>query len=53
MSKCYVCNELGGIRNYGEEQYYEFAIVTYEKDTQDKEINGLIERLPKFSDCRR
>lgn len=53
MSDCCVCNELGGIKNYGEEQYYEFAIVTYEKDTQDKEINELIERLPKFNDCRR
>ena len=53
ISEYYVCNELGGIKNCKDKQYYEFAIVTYEKDIQDKEINGLIERLPKFNDCRR
>ena len=46
----YICNELGGVRNFRDDKYYEFAIVTYEKDVKDKEINDLIDRLPKFND---
>lgn len=53
IKDCYVCNELGGIRDIKESDFYgfyEFAIVTYEKDIHDKEINQLIGELPKFND---
>ena len=53
INDCYVCNELGGIRDIKESDFYgfyEFAIVTYEKDIHDKEINQLIGKLPKFND---
>ena len=51
LSDCYVCNELGGIKDYRNDDYYELAIVTSEKDIQDKEINDLIDQLLKFNDC--
>lgn len=49
-SNCYVCNELGGVKDSTDKGYYRFAIVTYEKDTHDEEIDALIKQLPKFRD---
>lgn len=50
QSDCYVCNELGGIKDFGNDDWYEFAIVTYEDNISDKEIKALIDQLPKFLD---
>ena len=50
-SDCYVCNELGAVKDVKNDDFYELAIVTHEKDVQDKEINDLIDQLPKFNDC--
>lgn len=49
---CYICNELGAVKDCKNDDYYELAIVTYEKDVKDQEINNLIELLPKFNDHR-
>lgn len=49
-SDCYVCNELGAVKDFKNDDCYELAIVTYEKDVKDQEINDLIDQLPKFND---
>ena len=50
LSDCYICNELGAVKDFKNDDYYELAIVTYEKDVKDQEINDLIDQLPKFND---
>lgn len=35
---------------YYNEYHSDIAIVTYEKDVKDQEINDLIDQLPKFND---
>ena len=50
ISDCYIYNELGAVKDRRSDDYHEFAIVTYEKDVKDKDINDLIVQLPKFKD---
>lgn len=47
----YVCNELGGIGNRKDKDFYQFAIVVFENNIQDNDVDRLIRELPKF-DCR-
>lgn len=48
ISDCYLCNELGGIKDYRNNDYYGFVIVASENDSTDKEIKDLIKKMPKF-----
>lgn len=45
---CYICNELGALRNFKDEDYYELIIFTDVK-TNDDEIKSLICQLPQFN----
>lgn len=47
---CYIFGDLGAVKDCKSDDHYEFAIVTYERDVKDKEINDLIDQLPKFND---
>ena len=47
FENCYICCELGGLQNYQDEDYYELIIFT-DIETNDDEINALIEQLPTF-----
>ena len=44
----YVCNELGGIKNINNNDFYECAIIVNDKTKNDNEINELIKKLPTF-----
>ena len=48
----YVCNELGGIKNSCDDNFYECAIVVGDIDCKDDDIKKLIGELPKFYDFR-
>lgn len=48
ISNCYICNELGAIRNIKNDQVYEFVFFVEEEDYNDDEINKLIGELIKF-----
>lgn len=45
-----IYNELGGISSFRDKDFLGFAIVVYDNDVKDEEINSLIDRLPKFKD---
>lgn len=47
FNNCYVCNELGALKNFEDKDFYEL-IVFADIETNDTEINSLIEQLPKF-----
>ena len=44
---CYVCNELGALKNFKDDDFYELIIFT-DVETNDSEIQALIHQLPKF-----
>lgn len=44
---CYVCNELGGLKSFIDNDYYDL-IIFVDVETNDDEINSLIEQLPKW-----
>lgn len=48
ISDCYICNELGAIKNFRNERVYEFVFFVEREDYKDNEINKLIEELIKF-----
>ena len=48
FSDCYICNELGALRNYRDNNFYELVIFTDVK-TNDAEIETLIHQLPRFN----
>lgn len=48
ITNCYVCNELGGLKKFQDENFYECIIIVNENNTNDKDIAKLIEELPKF-----
>lgn len=48
FSNCYICNELGALKNFKDEDYYELIIFA-DIETNDDEIKALICRLPKFN----
>ncbi len=48
FDECYICNELGGLKNYRNNDYYDIVIFVDTK-VNDKEIAALINKLPKFN----
>ena len=44
---CYVCNELGALKNSKNENYYDL-IVFADVETNDDDVNALIHQLPQF-----
>lgn len=47
FNNCYICNELGALQNFKDEDFYELIVFT-DKETNDIEINTLISQLPRF-----
>ncbi len=45
---CYICNELGGLKNFKAKDYYEIVIFV-DVEVNDDEIRYLINQLPKFN----
>ena len=48
LSNCYICNELGALKNLKDENFYELIIFT-DVETNDDEIKSLICQLPRFN----
>ena len=48
LSNCYICNELGALKNFKDESFYELIIFT-DVETNDDEIKSLICQLPRFN----
>lgn len=46
---CYICNDLSGIKNCNDKNYYECVILVNENNTMDSDIEKLIIELPKFN----
>lgn len=44
---CYICNELGGLKNFKNKDFYD-VIVFSDAEVNDDEIKSLINRLPRF-----
>lgn len=49
ISSCFEYNELGGIKNYRNDDFYECAIVVGDNKTNDSDIEKMIEKLPVFN----
>ncbi len=47
----YICNELGGLANYRDEDYYNIVIFV-DVEVNDDEIKSFIDQLPKFNKWR-
>ncbi len=47
---CYICNELGGLKDFRNNDYYSLVIFV-DVDVKDSEIKDLVNQLPKFKDC--
>ena len=48
-SYCHLCNELGGIKNYSNKDFYACVIiVNNDDDIKDADIKKLVEELPTF-----
>ena len=48
FSSCYICNELGALKNFKDEDFYELSIYA-DVETSDTEIKALISQLPRFN----
>ena len=48
FNNCYICNELGALKNLKDEDFYELIIFA-DVETHDDEINALISQLPRFN----
>lgn len=48
FSNCYICNELGALKNFKDEAYYELIIFA-DVETNDDDIKALICQLPQFN----
>ena len=48
FSSCYICNELGALKIFKDEDFYEL-IVFVDIETNDAEIKSLISQLPHFN----
>ena len=48
MDDYYICNELGGVKRFKNENYYEVGIFV-DVDTNDGEIKALVDKLLKFN----
>lgn len=47
FNDCYICNELGGLKDFKKEDYYDIVVFADVK-VNDEEIECLINQLPKF-----
>lgn len=45
---CYICNELGGLKNFRNKDYYDIVIFV-DDEINDDEIKSLVNQLPKFN----
>lgn len=50
-SSCYVCNELGGVKSYKDNDFYECVIIVNDSTVKDSDIEKLIKELPSFNRC--
>ena len=48
-SDCYICNELGGIKNFYNKDLYDCVIIVNNHTVEDKDVKMLIDKLPKFN----
>ena len=48
FSSCYICNELGALKSFKDEDFYELIILP-DVETSDTEIKALISQLPLFN----
>ena len=48
FSSCYICNELGALKNFKDEDFYDLIIFA-DIETNDTEIKTLISKLPRFN----
>lgn len=48
FNDCYICNELGGLKNCRNEDYYDIVIFV-DTEVDDDEIKYLINQLPEFN----
>ena len=48
LENCYICNELGGLKDFKNEDYYNIVVFVDVK-VKDDEIESLIHQLPKFN----
>lgn len=48
FNDCYICNELGGLYNFRDEDYNK-PVIFVDVEVDDNEIKSLIEQLPKFN----
>ena len=51
IEEFYICNELGGLKSFRDEDWYDIVIFV-DVEVNDDEINALIEQLPKFKKSR-
>ncbi|HIX80991.1 MAG TPA: hypothetical protein H9980_03325 [Candidatus Erysipelatoclostridium merdavium] len=50
FTDCYICNELGGLKNFKDENYYDIVVVIdMDVDVNDDEIKSLTNQLLKFN----
>ena len=48
-SSCYVCNELGGVRSFKDNDFYKCVIIVNDSTVKDSDIEKLIKELPSFN----
>lgn len=48
FSSCYICNKLGALKSFKDEDFYELIILP-DVETSDTEIKALISQLPRFN----
>ena len=48
FNDCYICNELGGLKKFIDEDYYNIVIFV-DAEVNDDEIKSLINQLPEFN----
>lgn len=51
FNEYYICNELGGLKNYRNEDYYD-VVIFVDVEVNDDEIRSLINQLPEFNKLR-
>ena len=49
INDCYICNDLGGLKNCKDENYYKCVILVNDNNIKDSDIDKLIKELPKFN----
>ena len=49
MSSCYICNELGGVKSFKDDNFYECVIIVNDSNIKDSDIEKLIKDLPLFN----